>query len=56
MQQELFPMTSDYKDLPLEVFPIFKAKRYQGPFGVVTDGEVGAVRILQVILGPRLKT
>lgn len=26
MQQELFPMTSEYKDLPLEAFPTFRAK------------------------------
>ena len=28
----------------------------QSTFGVVTDGEIEAVRILQVILGPSLKT
>ena len=33
-----------------------KAKRYQSTFGVVTDREVGAIGVLQVILGPRLKT
>ena len=33
-----------------------KTKRYQSTFGVVTDCEVGAVGVLQVILGPRFKT